>query len=70
MGNGTRVLSVGWSWEAAGRIEPEAVQNDRELSRLTRFRWPQRLPSDSEWEALTAWLERGAGRERLLRLLP
>jgi hypothetical protein len=70
MKNGTRVLSVGWSWEDAGRIEPESVQSDRELSRLTRFRWPQRLPSDAEWEVLTNWIERGVGRERLLRLLP
>lgn len=67
---GVRVLSVGWSWDGAARIEPEVILSDVLLSRLTGYRWPKRLPSPAEWEALSAWLERGAGRERLLRLLP
>lgn len=67
---GTRVVSVGWPWEGAERVEPETIRDLRRLSQLTGVRWPRSLPSEQEWDALTSWLERGVGRERLLRLLP
>lgn len=67
---GCRVVSCGWSMDRAERVEPETIQDDRAFSLLTGFRCPARMLEERELESLSSWLERGVGRESLLKLLP